>query len=692
MKKATIFCVILITLFISHNLFADGTEPEGSGTQADPYQIEILDNLLWVSTNSISWDAHFIQTADIDATDTQNWNGGEGFSPIGISEEFLFSGTYDGQDYTINGLYIDHSTSDYQALFGYAADMTIENLSVINVNVSGNDYVGGLVGLVEYNNVLGATIDNCYVSGSVEGNIKVGGLVGYYDFGSIISNCYSTCNITGNNKVGGLVGGIGSCDIAIHCATISNSYYNYEIVLINGENIITIGALDNEKFQIWINNGLELNIDNYLTSNGDDYLISSFQDFRQLLAFGQFPDYSFLLTSNIDLSDEDDFYIPYFACEFNGNGLVVDNLNISMHSFSYLGLFGYTNEASLEDIEVTNADVNGDDYIGCLTGYNCGSISNCNSSGNVSGNNYVGGLAGYSTFSLSSCSSIGNVDGNEKVGGLVGYFGGSMHNCYSNVDVCGYSNVGGLAGSTGGSYVAGHVNNCYSTGNVVGEDTIGGLVGETFGSYINKCYSSGNVSGDEFIGGLAGTGVYSWVTNSFWDIETSGQTTSSGGTGKTTAEMLDVATYTSLVTVGLSLSWDFVGNPYDDTGNNDYWDINDVINNGYPYFANSVTGIDEEETDVIPEVSQLFDNYPNPFNPSTSISFSIPDESKIELTVYNIKGQKVKQLVSDQRQVGQHSVVWYGKNDNGKAVSSGIYFYRLKTEDVNQTKRMLMLK
>ncbi|MDP8269144.1 MAG: T9SS type A sorting domain-containing protein, partial [Candidatus Tenebribacter davisii] len=86
-------------------------------------------------------------------------------------------------------------------------------------------------------------------------------------------------------------------------------------------------------------------------------------------------------------------------------------------------------------------------------------------------------------------------------------------------------------------------------------------------------------------------------------------------------------------------------------------------------------------------------NYPNPFNPSTTISFSTPEEGIVELSVCNIKGQKIKSLISNQITVGEHSIDWNGKDDSGKKVSSGVYLYKLnvngKTEEV---KKCLLLK
>ena len=84
----------------------------------------------------------------------------------------------------------------------------------------------------------------------------------------------------------------------------------------------------------------------------------------------------------------------------------------------------------------------------------------------------------------------------------------------------------------------------------------------------------------------------------------------------------------------------------------------------------------------------LQNNYPNPFNPTTTISFSLQNNSNVKLSIYNIKGQKVKQLLINQLSAGEHSVVWDGRDSNGKRVSSGIYFYKLnvngKTEAVKK--------
>ncbi|MCL1827072.1 MAG: T9SS type A sorting domain-containing protein, partial [Candidatus Cloacimonetes bacterium] len=84
--------------------------------------------------------------------------------------------------------------------------------------------------------------------------------------------------------------------------------------------------------------------------------------------------------------------------------------------------------------------------------------------------------------------------------------------------------------------------------------------------------------------------------------------------------------------------------------------------------------------------------YPNPFNPNTTIKYYLKSGSFVCLDIYNIKGQKVKSLVNEYKKEGSHQVSWNGLDDSGVAVSSGVYFYRLKTEDNTSVKRMMLMK
>jgi hypothetical protein len=90
--------------------------------------------------------------------------------------------------------------------------------------------------------------------------------------------------------------------------------------------------------------------------------------------------------------------------------------------------------------------------------------------------------------------------------------------------------------------------------------------------------------------------------------------------------------------------------------------------------------------------TQLLQAYPNPFNPETTIPFSLSKAGNVKINIYNTKGQLIKTLLNDNKKAGNHSVKWNGKDENGNAVSSGMYFYRLQTDKVTYTNKMLLLK
>jgi hypothetical protein len=421
--------------------------------------------------------------------------------------------------------------------------------------------VGGLVG-VSY-----ATVSNSYSKANVIGENSVGGLVGRDLFTGTISNSYFTGSVTGNSSVGGLVASnMGS--------TVVNSYYDYDQVLVNGEKIITVGALFNEAFDEWLANDRFLDVNERLSKEGAYYVIDNVSDFKQLLAFGQNATLKFRLTDDLDLGSEANLYIPYLAGEFDGNGHKVLNLKLNSSSASPLGLFGYLPSGGMVTrLGAENVNITGCSGVGGLVGNtNEGTVSHCHSTGNVTGQDGVGGLVGSTNFgTVIDCYSSGSVTGNSSVGGLVGGNGGTVNSSYSVSSVTGKNGVGGLVGSHG----QGTVSNCYSTGSVAGDADVGGLVGANYVlGTVRDSYSTGSVTGDESVGGLVGSNIdrgtvsnsYSTgsvtgqslvggligkkegdgtVSNSFWDVQTSGQGRSAGGTGKTTAQMKSIATFSS---------------------------------------------------------------------------------------------------------------------------------------------------
>jgi hypothetical protein len=236
------------------------------------------------------------------------------------------------------------------------------------------------------------------------------------------------------------------------------------------------------------------------------------------------------------------------------------------------GLVGRIFDSTVSNSYFTGS-VTGNDMVGGLVGDNCwGTVSDSNSTSYVTGNVHVGGLVGsnYIFSTISNSYTTGSVTGDMVVGGLAGVNWATVRNSYSTGSVNGNSSVGGLLGSNRGP-----VSNSYSTSSVSGDSGVGGLAGVNKDIVVN-CYATGSVTGNSYVGGLVG-----WnpdiVSRSFWDTETSGQASSDGGTGKTTAEMQDITTFSGV-------TWDIiaVGNP--GVRNNSYiWNI--VDDETYPFLS-----------------------------------------------------------------------------------------------------------
>lgn len=255
----------------------------------------------------------------------------------------------------------------------------------------------------------------------------------------------------------------------------------------------------------------------------DPYKIAAKADLLALAA--NTADYGkcFILTADIDMQAQL-FTTAIIASDagftgtFDGSGHKITNFTIDGGSnpFLPLGLFGFIDVGGLvENLGIENFDVNSSSdtsYVGALVGYNSGNISDCYSTGTVSGTSFVGGLVGL------------NDNGN--------------------------------------------ISQCYSTGAVTGDGwSIGGLLGRNYNAGINNCYSAGKVSsssGSLEVGGLVGSNDSGSVLGSFWDTQTSCQTASAGGTGKTTTEMKTLLTFTSS-----PARWDFTNETAN--GTNDYW-------------------------------------------------------------------------------------------------------------------------
>ena len=158
------------------------------------------------------------------------------------------------------------------------------------------------------------------------------------------------------------------------------------------------------------------------------------------------------------------------------------------------------------------------------------------------------------------------------------------------------------------------------------------------------------------------------------------------------------------------------GSDIDDLGIEDAWDTLEVALTGYStatlkvsldcnsgdealYIDNiqfteeSISAIEPVSDHKVVKQYKLYSNYPNPFNPTTTLKFDVPQNTRnVELSIYNILGVKVKTLYSGSVNAGQYTSVWDGTNEAGEVMPSGVYFATLKTENFSQTIKMMLMK
>ena len=211
------------------------------------------------------------------------------------------------------------------------------------------------------------------------------------------------------------------------------------------------------------------------------------------------------------------FLINPFLAVFEGNGHTISHLFIDTDSAVLSGLFGYTRLAIIRNLGLIDIDVK------------------------VESTGLAAGLVAFNRAQIRASYVTGQVSGNDNVGGLVGinHFLGEVRGCYSTSRVTGEDDVGGLVGDNRGILAAG-----YATGRVSGVTEAGGLVGNNQSDgEIQASYATGPVSAASNAGGLVGLNDGT-ITNSYWDIQTSGQTTGSGG--RTTSQLKSPTGYSGI--------------------------------------------------------------------------------------------------------------------------------------------------
>jgi hypothetical protein len=273
---------------------------------------------------------------------------------------------------------------------------------------------------------------------------------------------------------------------------------------------------------------------------------------------------------------------------YHDGASVSDSFSYTAINGSYYlgGLIGYISSGTVTDSYSQGTVTGTYDEIGGFVGTNDGTIFGCRTSTDAEGRSYIGGFSGNNYGTITNCYSTGFANADlEFSGGFTGYInGGLISSCYSIGNASGADYTGGFSGITRGT-----IENCYSKGSVtrisgsVGTYT-GGFTGLNHRSGLINCYSTGSVHYENdtdpidkgFAGGVNTGGSYNMQGN-FWDIDTSGQTSSAGiATGMTTADMKTGSKYTDA-------GWDFVGESIN--GTLDIWNINGTDNFGYPFLS-----------------------------------------------------------------------------------------------------------
>ena len=455
MKIKNIFSLIIIILACVTIVFADIIPV------SDCNQLQAIDH-----DCPYDCSGSYELTKNIDCSDTINWNGGLGFDPIGSTGSLWapFTGTFDGKGFNITGLYINRPLKDYVGLF--AADIgtaVIRNVGLINVNITGQRYVGGLIG-----HNLNGSVTNSYSTGAITGNRQVGGLIGYNTNGSVI-NCHAEGSVacTGDD-VGGLIGRNDGYN-KTNPNLINNSYAYSNVT--GSQNT---GGLIGYNFQGFVD-----------------------QSYSSGTVNGEWSVGGLIGTNSVDSSIID----SYSSSTVNGGGDVGGLIGFS--SGTYVG--GSYATGNVTSIGGHVGGLIGGTEIGSTT------VTECYAEGSVTGGAYVGGLIGdHLGAPVNNCYATGNVTGTSYylVGGLIGENFAQIADCYATGTVTSFYSPGGgsqnygpqVGGLVGGNLLYASITNCYATGTV------------TFNGIPPKY-------GPLTVGGLIGFNDYGGsITNSYWDV------------------------------------------------------------------------------------------------------------------------------------------------------------------------------
>ena len=426
-----------------------------------------------------------------------------GFKPIGNNTK-NFKGVFLGNNNKIKGIYINRTEQDYVGLFGFVSG-NIKNVSIESANVKGKNYVGTLAGKLSGVNSNGFTVNNLNVSGSgsigsifgdapkvlsiyaenvnVKGDTSVGGIIGNggyskYSDSVIIKN--STVTGTTNTKMisGGQYGSVKNY-LAVNVKLNDEDVSNSTLEMIEDINGLEAAGIDtyiggdndsdgfyfdyNKKNKIVITNTEDNPIIGLTTGTGtkiDPYIISSEEDWKKATSMLNNTTYYFKLTKDLDFSNKKFYMFGSKTIPFNGildgNNKKISSVTLNLEKSNYIGLSGCASNGVIKNINIDKFNINGDSYVGTLTGeqrVDINASANVTNS-NVSGNSHVGGVYGAARLVSYVVTDNVNVKGDTSVGGIVGEGGYSKYTSSTimkNSTVTGTTNTKIISGGQYGS-------------------------------------------------------------------------------------------------------------------------------------------------------------------------------------------------------------------------------------------------
>jgi hypothetical protein len=613
-------------------------EPPGSGSDfANAKEISTLAQLLWVSESSARWNLFYKLVADIDATPTAAYNQGAGFVPIG-NASVAFTGGLDGQYYSIRNLSIDRGDENDIALIGQADGAVLRQVILDSVSINGQQNVAAMVGLAS-----GATvIEFCYANGQVNGSDNVGGIVGWMEGTSSLANSYSKAQISGSQRVGGLTGYLVDGAIAD----------NYSIGQVTA--VSFAGGLVGKR----LNGTSSGSYWDKETSGQETSAAGIGRNTLQMQQGNNFSGWDFSNTWRI----VDNFRYPDFAIESIVLGIRTGKTNDGLAmTFDDVGPGQYTFSVNyLSDFTPIGPPPSGMSIVSVYSWEFSGSLPLAASSvfASVKKNDVHGIRTPENIRWLQRETNAADSAWNELNTTLDGNLISTTTGLFKYPSGIGVMALGSTTADNPLPVELAAFNASGDNGKIV-------LRWETFSELHNVGYRVFRSTNED--------GLYEEISS--WQVN---QDLLGAGTSATGRKyfytdddyLLDnaVTYYYKLADEDLSGHLTFHG-PVSATP---AFDLNDVSS---------------------PRTFKVHPNYPNPFNPTTTIVVDLEeftDEALIE--VYDITGRLVKTLYNGPINQYRIMVNWDGTNNAGNTLSTGMYFYRYRSANRDIMRKMILMK